>query len=217
MKKLFALLLAMMTLFCGAALAEDFTGEWYAQLMSVPFTMTLSENGVYTMDLMGDSDEGTWEVTADGLLLDKGTEEAVTLIYDAEAVTLSVTLEGMELVFSREPIPTFTPAAVRSDAALEEFAGAWKASKIDVVGIMMDPTVAGINMEISIEGVSVTLTFSMTDTQSFTLDGTFENGALTISGGEAGGYTITLLEDGMMAVNFAIMDQTMNAYLDRVV
>ena len=114
MKKTLSIALSLilaLTLLGAAALAEaaDFTGTWYTRVYGVEMSFSLNEGGLYTVsfDVVDEVEEseGTWEVTSTGIVFDKGTADETVMNYDAQADTLTGTIGGMELVFTRELPP----------------------------------------------------------------------------------------------------------------
>ena len=134
MKKILSFALSLMlalTLLGTAAFADadGFAGTWYTRIYGVEMSFTLNEGGLYTVsfDAMGEVEEseGTWEVASTGIVFDKGTADETVMTYDAQADTLSGTIGGMELVFTRELTAAFELAPARSDAAPEDYNGQW--------------------------------------------------------------------------------------------
>ena len=80
MKKLLATLIALMMLVsaavCGAvAETADIIGEWYGSIFGLSMTMTLHEDGTYTMSMAGEeADSGTWSFDGTTLTTDEGTD-----------------------------------------------------------------------------------------------------------------------------------------------
>ena len=134
MKKRYALLLAgaltMSSAFTVMA-AEDVTGEWYANLMGMELTLDVAEDGTYVGTTMGEETPGTWTMDGDTFIMDETDE----LVYDGE--TLTGDMEGIEVVFSRDPeaLVGFVPAEVREDAALEDFEGKWAVDIFSLMGM----------------------------------------------------------------------------------
>ena len=127
-------LILALTLLGAAALAEatDFIGTWYTRVYGVEMSFSLNEGGLYTVsfDVVDEVEEseGTWEVTSTGIVFDKGTADETVMNHDAQADTLTGTIGGMELVFTRELTAAFELAPARSDAAPEDYNGQWAAT-----------------------------------------------------------------------------------------
>ncbi len=227
MKKIFSGIIAMILLIsvlCTGAMSEsaDITGDWYADFYGMTMTMTLNEDGSYIM-LMDiddeDSSEGTWEFDGNNLIMDKGSETEIILSYDPEAASLYVEQDGMEFLFTRDVPVVFEAAPARTDATIEEFAGAWTCTLIDAMGLQAPPELMEINMSARIEGSSVTLVMPEMLDEDVTLDGIFADGTLTVTVPAESEYsedmvfTIQLLEDGTMSIATSFVDELMVFYM----
>lgn len=224
MKKLLATLLALTMLVsavvCGAvAETADITGEWYGSVFGMSMTMTLHEDGTYTMSMAGEEAEpGTWSFDGTTLTLDEGSEGESAFAYDGES--LSASMEGMDFVFTREPIATFEPAPARTDAALEEFSGSWNATTIGIMGMYLSPDVIGAGISLDIDGTTVVMTIIQEDSEpeAVTVEATFADGVLTVadptSTEESSTFwTLSLLEDGTMSMFTQMEGIEMTYYL----
>lgn len=227
MKKLMAVAISMIMsimMLCAGAVAEasDVLGTWYGNMFGISMTLTLNEDGSYTMHMDGEENTiGTWELAGAELIMDKGTDIEITLAYSAEEVSLYAEQDGMELLFTRDMPEAFVAAPVRADAALEEFSGMWVCTLIDIMGMQAPPEIAGINMSANIVGSTVTLEITEIMGEAQTLEGVFAEGALTlavpsgIEGIDDTVYVMQLLEDGTMSVSTELMDQTMTYYAEK--
>lgn len=224
MKKLLATLLALTMLVsavvCGAvAETADITGEWYGSVFGLSMTMTLNEDGTYTLSMTGEEAEpGTWSFDGTTLTLDEGSEGESAFAYDGES--LSASMEGMDFVFTREPIATFEPAPARTDAALEEFSGSWNATTIGIMGMYLSPDVIGAGISLDIDGTTVVMTIIQEDSEpeAVTVEATFADGVLTVadptSSEESSTFwTLSLLEDGTMSMFTQMEGIEMTYYL----
>lgn len=224
MKKLLATLLALTMLVsavvCGAvAETADITGEWYGSVFGMSMTLTLHEDGTYTMSMAGEEAEpGTWSFDGTTLTLDEGSEGESAFAYDGES--LSASMEGMDFVFTREPIATFEPAPARTDAALEEFSGSWNATTIGIMGMYLSPDVIGAGISLDIDGTTVVMTIIQEDSEpeAVTVEATFADGVLTVadptSSEESSTFwTLSLLEDGTMSMFTQMEGIEMTYYL----
>ena len=224
MKKLLATLIALTMLVsavvCGAvAETADITGEWYGSVFGMSMTLTLHEDGTYTMSMIGEEAEpGTWSFDGTTLTLDEGSEGESSFAYDGES--LSASMEGMDFVFTREPIATFEPAPARTDAALEEFSGSWNATTIGIMGMYLSPDVIGAGISLDIDGTTVVMTIIQEDSEpeAVTVEATFADGVLTVadptSTEESSTFwTLSLLEDGTMSMFTQMEGIEMTYYL----
>lgn len=226
MKKILSgmiVLTLILSALCTGALAEtiDITGEWYANFYGISMTMTLNDGGNYTMQMEGEEpSEGTWEFDGTALVMDKDSDTEMTLSYDSEVISFYAEQDGMEFVFTREMPQTFEAAPARTDATIEEFAGAWTCTLIDAMGMQAPPEMMGINVGVNIEGGSVTLAIpELLGSEEVTIEGAFADGTLTVTVpaeseyGEDTVFTLQLLEDGTMSVATSFMDETMTFYM----
>ena len=225
MKKIFSLVLALcMLLACGAsAEAVDLTGEWFADLFGMSMNLVLNADGTYTMDMMGETDDGTWIQTETGVTID----EEMPMVYDAAANTLTMDMDGMALVFGREAVAAFVPAEARTDAALEEYAGTWNATMINMMGMTVNPADMGMAMGVIIDGTSITMTSDEGEgmVEDEKVEGTFADGVLTVAvpvegeapeGTEASALVLTLLVDGTLQMETSADGLTMVVYMEPV-
>ena len=225
-KTLSVLLLAalMLVALCGAmAEAADVTGAWYASVFGMTMTLTLNEDGSYLMEMIGEEPEtGVWKLDGETLIMDEGTEAETVLAYDGTSMTLDLG-EGLEVVFTREPIAAFEPSPARTDATLEEYAGEWTCTMLSTMGAQVSPELMDVEMSMSIDGENVVMTLGMFG-ESITVELTaaFADGALTLvvpseyEGGEDNVFTIQLLEDGSMSVDTVMYDEAFTFYLSAV-
>lgn len=136
MKKTLAMLLIAVLLPFAAvnAGAEDLTGNWYADLFGLIFTMELRADGTLTLTSSDqNSAEGTWAVDGDQLYLNKGQADETTLTISEGR--LSNPLQGLN--FGREPIEAFIPpTAVKAEKA-EDFGGVWKLNLVSTGGMTL--------------------------------------------------------------------------------
>ena len=212
------MILAMLC--CGAfAEAADVTGEWYGSLFGLVMTLTVNEDGTYVMD-MGDDDpaDGTWKLDGESMILDEGTDEEVIFAYDGES--LYADMEGLEFLFTREPVEVFEAAPARADAALEEFAGTWNCTLVSMMGMQMPPEMAEMELTLTIDGDNVCMIVGIFgEPTDVDLTGEFADGALTLTvpseyeGGEDSVFTIQLLEDGSMSVTTLMMEEELVFYM----
>ena len=149
MKKLISVLLvlALCCLMIPALAEEDVTGEWYGPYFSMAFTLTLNEDGTFTLDALPAGQragEGTWtrdgdrmtlvvpdiDAPADGVVADGVPAESMMAEGTLADGTLTLSLDGQTVAFTREPVEVFTPAEVNPEAAVEDFNGLWDVAYI---------------------------------------------------------------------------------------
>ncbi len=106
-----ALAIALMPI--SAEKAPTLTGEWYASRYGAVITLTLNEDGTYSMAsaLTAEPAEGSW--TVEGSLICLDGEDAPS----AFAVGDGLRWTDENLLFARErPVPVYTPAEVIKEA-----------------------------------------------------------------------------------------------------
>ena len=228
MKKILSILLALSLLLSAAAFAEatDLTGEWYGSIFGAPVTLTLSEDGTYEIvsPLSDEPSTGVWELTDDGVVIDAGTEQEYTMAYDGESLTMTQQEDDqtIEVVFTREMPETFEPAAVKADAALEDFAGNWVASYVNFMDMTLDVAAMGMDMTLSVDDTTATLNSESMQMENESMDLPFADGALglEVSGDDesADGVAIRIqmLEDGMLALSLDFFGTQMVFYMTAV-
>ena len=225
-KTLSVLLLAalMLAALCGAmAEVADVTGAWYASVFGMTMTITLNEDGSYLMEMIDEEPEtGVWKLDGETLIMDEGTEAETALAYDGTSMTLDLG-EGLEVVFTREPIAAFEPSPARTDATLEEYAGEWICTMLSTMGAQVSPELMDVEMSLSIDGENVVMTLGMFEEPiTVELTAAFADGALTLvvpseyEGGEDNVFTVQLLEDGGMSVETVMYEEAFTFYLSAV-
>lgn len=219
MKKILTAVLALimvLSMMLGAcAEAAGVTGVWYGDMYGMVATMTINEDGTYSLEMMGESAPGAWVLEGNQLYMDKGTETEAVFTYDEAAQTLD--WDGM--IFGREVIEQWMPAAAKADAAIEEFAGEWVAERVDAFGAILPVADAGIEAKLSIEGSHVVLTMFFVEEEVTEADAVFADGALTQSkenNGETLTYVVSALEDGMLSCTAPMFGETVTFFLAKV-
>jgi len=229
MKKLLSLVLALLMVMGSVAFAEDLSGTWYADMFGMPVTLVLNADGTYSMEVMGEADNGTWVQENDAVVMDKGTEAEMPLVYDAAANPLTVAIEGMELVFAREAAEAFVPAEIKADAVIEEFAGSWEAENVYFMEMLVPVDFAEMSLKLEIEGNIVSMIMNVMGGEE-TVEGIeciFEDGALKLlvpaSYNDAGMqlteeivYAMNVLQDGTLSFQFDMMGMPIIFYLNPV-
>ena len=221
MKKTLTVIVALMmiaVLSCGAV-AEDVTGEWYAEVYGMVMKMTVNADNTYVLEAAGDSAPGTWELDGANLIVDKGTETESLFTYDAAAQTLDM---AGEMLFTRTAIEAWAPAAVRAEAALADFEGIWTAQRVDAFGAVLPVNDAGVFMDAGIVGENTSLTVTFIDTENFEGEAVLEGNTLTLTVpakdeySEAQVFTANALEDGSIAITMDLFSEPATFYMEKV-
>ena len=244
MKKLLSIILSLMLVasMCVCAFAEgntviDMEGKWYLCLAGMNVEINFANNGTYTigLGLVFDDEEmavGNWRLEdKDGKTLlrvyDESSEDdgMNTFVYDAETgCFVEDSDEAIKAYLSREALePAIEIAAIKENAALEEFAGEWKTTTVYMMGIEMSPEEIGMDMLVNIDGEHVKMT-SLASEEAITeeMDATYENGAMTLVLAEADEETeieivavLAVLDDGTMSMAMDMMGISMTIVLSR--
>lgn len=212
MKKLGFMVLAMLlalTMLTGvlAEAAADVVGVWSANLLGIGMTLTLNEDGTYTIDmgLMGSGD-GVWEMQEDGnILMDKGTDEETVAEVTADGI--SIDAGGMMLVFTpggEAAEQTNVSLDIRTDATLDELQGEWVAKQAATMGLVMDADLIGFTCSMAVIDTALQIHEMQGDTSldTFPIPMTFADGALHLElpDDEAPQvWTVGLLADGRLS------------------
>lgn len=211
------LMLALAMLF-GAACAEDVTGDWYGDVYGIVMKVTVNADNTYALEAAGEVQNGTWVLDGSNLVMDKGTEYESMFAYDAAAQTLTMD----DVVFTHTVIEQWVPAAVRAEAAIEDFAGLWGAQHVDCFGALLPVDAAGVYMNASIEGTKVSVMITFMDAETFEGEAVFENNALTLTIPAADEFsTETLfvanaLADGSISITTELFSEPAVFYLEKV-
>lgn len=189
MKKTLCLLMSLMLLMCGWAMAEtttpDVTGVWYGDLFGVVCTLTISEDGTYVIENEDiDPEQGLWCMDGDTLVLDKDTFLEMRLSVSADM--LVVDFEGMLFRFTREVPEAFVPAAVNTAAEPAQFEGQWSMTHLTSMGLLFDGNTLDVQISLNITGSNAVACISTDDTDESRIyeadmTGVFENGTLTLT------------------------------------
>ena len=195
MKKAFAALLVLSMLLSAVALAEaaDVAGTWYLVQMEqggqsfnpadFGMEMTLDagrgrhrHHGRH--DRRGRPSVGTW--TIDGTTVTVTIDDQ-PLDFALEDGKLTASQDDMTMIFSQEApdVEAFVPAEP-VEAAVEDFAGTWKAEKIGLEGQYYDVSLLGADITATFEDTTITLDGFMFSNQSLSLE--YADGALSFSG-----------------------------------
>ena len=196
MKKLMALLTAALLL-CGAAMADELTGTWYGTLYGVPVTMEVNGDGTAGIEVMGQHYDNTWTAEGTTFTLKDSSSEMLFTLQDGQLVE-----EDDVMTFGREPVDGFTAPAAVTASAITDFDGTYTAEWVGVEGMYLDfdSFVSQVGEMLSITEPTITVSGGHVDLLGLSeLDFTLADGILTC--GDSGDYTVTLNEDGGIALN----------------
>lgn len=213
-----AMALALFMLSGVCAEAAGVTGTWYGEIYGMVYTMTINEDGSYTLERMGESVSGEWVLEGTTLYVDKGTDYEDFFVYDEAAQTLTVG----DVVFGREVIEEWMPAAARAAAVIEDFAGNWTATHVYAFGGLLPVDDADIYMDAAIEATAVTLTIEFVGEEIREGDATLADGVMTLivpaadEYSEDETYVISALEDGTISIATEMITGPATFYLSKV-
>lgn len=219
-RRFLSVILMILMLLCAGvgAYAEDVTGEWYAEMYGMVMKLTVNADNTYVLETGGDAMTGAWTLEGETLYMDKGTEAEGTFAYDAAAQALDM---GDGLIFARTAIEAWAPAAVRAEAALEDFAGIWKASYVNCFGALLPVDAAGVYMDADIAGAAVSLTVTFMDAQTYAGEAVLEGNALTLLAPAKDEYSKDMtfaanaLEDGSICITMELFSEPATFYLEK--
>ena len=141
-------------------------------------------------------DAESWAMDGENVLVTAPSGAVLTLTPEEDA--LCARQQGVTLRFVRPEAAA--PAAIRTDATLEDFAGSWTAVSIAMGGVEMTTDMLGMELSADIEGDAVTFTKTVGDEPDTveTCTGVLEEGALTVGMEDGAQMTLRLREDGAM-------------------
>ena len=216
MKKLIALLLALMLLPCYAlADTPSAAGTWYlwyittdgspmlAALAGAGMTLTLNEDGT-AQSLSTAADNvtpatGTWTQNGDALSITLGGTER-TGTFDGATLTLD---GAKALTFGTRAVVTnrYAPAASDTDATADDFEKLWLCRYVMYNGQLVSVSALGASMQVHIIGERAIVSIGTTGEEEQIEDYpyTIENGLMHIGTEEVTIMTLQMLEDGVAA------------------
>ena len=210
-----ALTIALMPV--SAEKAPTLTGEWYASRYGAVITLTLNEDGTYSMAsaLTAEPAEGTWTVEGSLIYLDGEDTPSAFAVGDGLRWT------DENLLFSRErPAPVYTPAEVirkaeRPAAAsnMDLFQGYWVAQYAELNGETVLIDVLGFETDIYVEGKRAALGGELFG--DVIADIRYSNSAYTCEAG-GGKLTLAMQQDGFMRLTLVTDEKTTVLYLASV-
>lgn len=229
MKKLVSMMMAMLlvlTMLTGALAetAADVVGVWSANLLGIGMTLTLNEDGTYTIDMgLVGSDEGVWEMQEDGnILMDKGTDEEAVAEVTADGITIDA--GGMTLIFTpgeEAAEQTNVSLDIRTDATLDELQGEWVAKQAATMGLVMDAELIGFTCSMAVVDTSLQIHEMQGDTSldAIPIPMTFADGALHLEipdDEEPQVWTVGLLADGRLSFCMNVAGTEVTLLMEKV-
>lgn len=216
MKKALAALVVLTMLLSAVAVAEadSLVGIWYLNTMEsdgtsfnpadfgVEMSIELKDDGTaVVLSSEDETKEGTWSAEGDTVTVTVDDDPLVLTLTDGDLVAEE---DDMKMVFGTEKseAEAYVPGAP-IEAAVEDFAGAWTATKIEMDGTYYDVALLGVEVTASIEDTTITLDGFMFSNNALPLE--YADGVLTFSdtdeeSGSFGSITAQLLDDGALSL-----------------
>ena len=109
------------------------------------------------------------------LVLDPDTSGELAMAVTEDA--LSVKVDGLEFVFTREQKTAFAPAAIRTDVTAADFNGTWTMTHLTTLGLTFTPDMInlGVSLTVTDAGAQAVLTPLITEELLSTEDGVIRN------------------------------------------
>ena len=197
------LVLALCLPFAHAEEAPSPLGDWYAEIGGMPLQLTLTEDGTYTLSFPGLHDaptQGAWELN-DGFVILDGDDTA-PFSWDGDRLTR----RSLGLFFTREAPALYTPAEILPDAALEQFAGAWRGAYAILDGAALPASALEDDTILYIEENAAALTGNLFG--EIVAEFVHENGALSFAS-DGLSITLQLQQDGFLRMTVSDGDEEM--------
>ena len=219
MKKSPALIITLVLTLCAVcvgALAmetDDFIGTWYLCVMEYngvlmnPADMGLEVAIMFNADKTAvmmspgeDNKEATWVIIGNGLAVYvDGELQSIFILVDKALVS---DMNSGRMTFRREKPEPVVIAAVRDDAALEDFNGEWIISFAYISGMKIPAEDESVDINMTIINGQVTM---LGYGEELLFQGDVVDGILTTSGevdGEVADFLFCLHQDGLLSVMF---------------
>lgn len=179
-------------------------GDWYASHDGLVLTLSLADDGAYTLSIPGQPlRNGKWTIEDSELVL--SGEKNGTLL----PVAGILRWEAENLLFRREMPETYQPAEIYADAMSGDFDGYWKSHYIAVGDGTMFASALGEKTDVYIEGTRVALGGPLFG--DVIVDMELKDGTLVYTA-EGVSVTLALQQDGFLRLVMD-SDETVILYL----
>ena len=187
MKKLLSVILALCMMLTLAAAAEEasFVGTWYAIEMSngtdtydiamlgLSIVLTVNEDGTFTMEMNGETTEGTWEGANFTAANPDGEPDTIVASMEDGLLHLTDEADGAKqiIIFSAEAPAAFEVAEPKADAVLEDYNGTYTAAYIKM-GEQYLPAETAASFGLSLPAITIengVITADDVDAQDFSI------------------------------------------------
>lgn len=216
MKKILSILLTLSLLLVPAlALGEGeaadpaaaLAGDWYGELNGLVLKLTLNEDGAYAALIVTQPDDvktGAWAYDDGFIHLDGSLLPDINVLSDD---VLKWT--AFDIFLRREAPQTYAPAELLPGAALELYAGCWKARYVGVNGAILPADAIGNETVLYVEGSDLALTGGLFD--ETVLEAAYADGVLSWFGDVA--ITLALQVDSFLRLTLITGGETVTLYL----
>ena len=191
--------------FAELPLMQRLPGEWYAENQGLLITLSLTEDGAYTLSIPGkEAQSGSWALTDSLLTLDGDAANALM------PIGASIRWDSAGLLFTREKPDVYVPAEIRSDLKAGDLDGYWKSRFVAVGEGTVLSSAIGENTDVYIEGTRAALGGPLFG--DVIVDTELKDGALTYA---AEGVTVQLAlqQDGFLRLTMSSGDAPVTLYL----
>ncbi len=184
-------------------------GDWYASHEGLVLTLSLADDGAYTLSIPGQPvRNGKWTIEDSELVL--SGEKNGTLL----PVAGILRWEAENLLFRREMPETYQPAEIYADAVSGDFDGYWKSHYVAVGDGTMLASALGEKTDVYVEGTRVALGGPLFG--DVIVDMELKEGKLVYTASGVS-VTIALQEDGFMRLTMDANEDVMLYLLPAVV
>ena len=179
-------------------------GDWYASYEGLMLTLSLTDDGAYTLNIPGQSiRSGEWAIEDSALVL--SGEKNGTLL----PVAGILRWEAENLLFRREMPETYQPAEIYANAVSGDFDGYWKSHYVAVGDGTMLASALGEKTDVYVEGTRVALGGPLFG--DVIVDMELKDGTLIYTSSGVS-VTLALQEDGFMRLTMDA-DEDVTLYL----
>ncbi len=178
--------------------APEIAGIWYGEVFGMAIELNLQDDGTYTLSIpiKGERRTGLWTPESDLVILDRDTASRVIL--HAEDVALYGTIDGVDLILTRDEAEPFDGITPKEDVVMADFVGQWSCAVLGVDDVFVDAAGGDESpLKLDIAGEKVVID-SGDGSEPVTAAATYANSVMTIDLGAETSCLIRPLENGML-------------------
>lgn len=229
MKKLMAILLAVLML-CGAvAMAEDLTGVWalhsaqaYGMTISaadlgMEASFELRADGSCLMKMDGDDTIGKWHEADGKVYIDDNSDELCFTMKEGKLV--SDEFDGVVMIFARADGAAAAPAAAPAAAAgMADFEGEWVFTYAETMGISLSAEEMGMDWTLTVKNgvVSMSIATDDGDNTAGEVDAKVVDGMLNIYDGDVAEFSFVKVDAETLCYTMTVDGLDVNMYMGLV-